>query len=70
MHLHRLYGAVFTAFLALLAGCATPFKPPTVVKGSSDFPGLVKLSTKIKANPLTSSWCTVCARPRPVGPYR
>lgn len=65
MHLHRLYGAVFTASLALLAGCATPFKPPTVVKGSSDIPGLVKLLNENKGQPidiiLVHGMCTTTA---------
>ncbi len=65
MRLHRLYGAVFTAFLALLAGCATPFNPPTVVKGSSVFPGLVKLLNENKGQPidviLVHGMCTTTA---------
>lgn len=65
MHFHRLYGTVFTAFLALLAGCATPFQPPTVVKGSSDFPGLVKLLNESKDQPidviLVHGMCTTTA---------
>jgi hypothetical protein len=65
MHLRRLKVTVLLALLVLLASCATPFQPPTVVKDSSDFPGLVKLLNESNGQPidvvLVHGMCTTTA---------
>lgn len=65
MPFRHLKVAVLLTILVLLTSCATPFQPPTIVKESSDFPGLVKLLNDSNGQPvdvvLVHGMCTTSA---------
>lgn len=65
MLLHHMKVAALLGFISLLTSCATPFQTPTIVKESSDFPGLVKLLNDSNGQPvdvvLVHGMCTTTA---------